>query len=316
MINGIRKAGCPGFKVMMARLGAAVGIICLLFLTGTAGAVETAFAREQNQISQRVFDDAGLFSKEEREKLEESVSEYQERAGTDIIIVTAYDDGSRNAEEYADDFYDEGGFGTGSSYSGVLFLLYMDGPGEAGGELWISTSGTMIRILTDERIEDIRTDTRDYLRQGDYAGGVQVFLEDVDDYVAKGIQAGQYNYDRDTGKISVYRSIRLYEAAFALIVSLAVAASVCAGVKNSYKLKASDRQRSNSLLAYRAQCQFHFSNTSDNLINKFVTTTRVPKVDARPAGSGGGSRSLGGSGRSTTHRSSGGRSHGGGGGRF
>ena len=34
----------------------------------------------------------------------------------------------------------------------------MDGPGQPGGECYISTAGTMINMLTDERIESILDD--------------------------------------------------------------------------------------------------------------------------------------------------------------
>ena len=42
----------------------------------------------------------------------------------DVVVVSAYAD-DRTAEEYADDYYDYGGFGVGKKASGVLLLYYM-----------------------------------------------------------------------------------------------------------------------------------------------------------------------------------------------
>ena len=62
--------------------------------------------------------------------------------------------GERSAEEYADDdYYDYGGFGAGKKASGVncFYTIWTDLDGR--GECYISTAGTMINMLTDERIE-------------------------------------------------------------------------------------------------------------------------------------------------------------------
>ena len=132
---------------------------------------------------------------------------------------------------------------------------------------------------------------------------------DIEYYVDKGIQAGQYNYDTETGEISIYRSIRWYEAACAVIAPAMIAGSVCLGIKSRYSMKQSDRERANSLLAYRADAKYRFGDVNDILLNKFVTSAPIPRGGSGSGGSGS-------SGRSSTHRSSSGRSHGGGGRRF
>mgnify|MGYP007043252339 CR=1 FL=1 len=81
----------------------------------------------------------------------------------------------------------------------------------------------------------------------------------------RGIQRGQYNYDTETGEISIYRSIRWYEGVFAFLVSAGVAGSVCMGVKRRYSMEPTGRERANSLLAYRADAKFAFGDAGDNL---------------------------------------------------
>ena len=292
-------------------------MICLLICTFLVMGSMAVWADQTGAVSgqPRVFDQAGLFSETEIIQLEEKIAQCRKSTKMDVVIVSAYADGERSAEEYADDYYDYGGFGVGKKASGVLLLYYMDGPGQPGGECYISTAGTMINMLTDERIESILDDVYGDLGNRDFAGATEHFLEDVKAYVKEGVESGQYTYDRDTGEIVRYHSIRLYEVAIAMVIAGILAGSVCLDIKKRYAMKQSSREVSNSLQAYRADCAFHFSVAGDKMVNKYVRSVPIP----RKTSSGSGGRGLSGSssaGRSTIHTSSSGRSHGGGGRRF
>ena len=292
-------------------------MICLLICTFLVMGSMAVWADQTGAVSgqPRVFDQAGLFSETEIIQLEEKIAQCRKSTKMDVVIVSAYADGERSAEEYADDYYDYGGFGAGKKASGVLLLYYMDGPGQPGGECYISTTGTMINMLTDERIESILDDVYGDLGKRDFAGATEHFLEDVKAYVKEGVESGQYTYDRDTGEIVRYHSIRLYEVAIAVVIAGILAGSVCLDIKKRYAMKQSSREVSNSLQAYRADCAFHFSVAGDKMVNKYVRSVPIP----RNTSSGSGGRGHSGSssaGRSTIHTSSSGRSHGGGGRRF
>ena len=292
-------------------------MICLLICTFLVMGSMAVWADQTGAVSgqTRVFDQAGLFSETEIIQLEEKIAQCRKSTKMDVVIVSAYADGERSAEEYADDYYDYGGFGVGKKASGVLLLYYMDGPGQPGGECYISTTGTMINMLTDERIESILDDVYGDLGNRDFAGAAEHFLEDVKAYVKEGVESGQYTYDRDTGEIVRYHSIRLYEVAIAVVIAGILAGSVCLDIKKRYAMKQSSREVSNSLQAYRADCAFHFSVAGDKMVNKYVRSVPIP----RNTSSGSGGRGHSGSssaGRSTIHTSSSGRSHGGGGRRF
>ena len=292
-------------------------MICLLICTFLVMGSMAVWADQTGAVSgqPRVFDQAGLFSETEIIQLEEKIAQCRKSTKMDVVIVSAYADGERSAEEYADDYYDYGGFGVGKKASGVLLLYYMDGPGQPGGECYISTAGTMINMLTDERIESILDDVYGDLGNRDFAGATEHFLEDVKVYVKEGVESGQYTYDRDTGEIVRYHSIRLYEVAIAVVIAGILAGSVCLDIKKRYAMKQSSREVSNSLQAYRADCAFHFSVAGDKMVNKYVRSVPIP----RNTSSGSGGRGHSGSssaGRSTIHTSSSGRSHGGGGRRF
>ena len=292
-------------------------MICLLICTFLVMGSMAVWADQTGAVSgqPRVFDQAGLFSETEIIQLEEKIAQCRKSTKKDVVIVSAYADGERSAEEYADDYYDYGGFGVGKKASGVLLLYYMDGPGQPGGECYISTTGTMINMLTDERIESILDDVYGDLGNRDFAGAAEHFLEDVKAYVKEGVESGQYTYDRDTGEIVRYHSIRLYEVAIAMVIAGISAGSVCLDIKKRYAMKQSSREVSNSLQAYRADCAFHFSVAGDKMVNKYVRSVPIP----RNTSSGSGGRGHSGSssaGRSTIHTSSSGSSHGGGGRRF
>lgn len=292
-------------------------MICLLICTFLVMGSMAVWADQTGAVSgqPRVFDQAGLFSEIEIIQLEEKIAQCRKSTKMDVVIVSAYADEERSAEEYADDYYDYGGFGVGKKASGVLLLYYMDGPGQPGGECYISTAGTMINMLTDERIESILDDVYGDLGNRDFAGATEHFLEDVKVYVKEGVESGQYTYDRDTGEIVRYHSIRLYEVAIAMVIAGILAGSVCLDIKKRYAMKQSSREVSNSLQAYRADCAFHFSVAGDKMVNKYVRSVPIP----RNTSSGSGGRGHSGSssaGRSTIHTSSSGRSHGGGGRRF
>ena len=292
-------------------------MICLLICTFLVMGSMAVWADQTGAVSgqTRVFDQVGLFSETEIIQLEEKIAQCRKSTKMDVVIVSAYADEERSAEEYADDYYDYGGFGVGKKASGVLLLYYMDGPGQPGGECYISTAGTMINMLTDERIESILDDVYGDLGNRDFAGATEHFLEDVKVYVKEGVESGQYTYDRDTGEIVRYHSIRLYEVAIAMVIAGILAGSVCLDIKKRYAMKQSSREVSNSLQAYRADCAFCFSVAGDKMVNKYVRSVPIP----RNTSSGSGGRGHSGSssaGRSTIHTSSSGSSHGGGGRRF
>ncbi|MCI8886910.1 MAG: TPM domain-containing protein [Hungatella sp.] len=282
----------------------AVWCIVLVWLFVTAGAVYGGAPEEASASDGiRVYDMAGLFTEEDIEELEQRIEGYRTQWDMDVVIVTTKDAQGRGSTAYADDFYDEGGFGQGKERDGILFLIDMD-----NRELTFSTCGRAVRIFTDERIGHMLDGVYEGASEGDYRACADMFLSDAKRYVEAGIQGGQYNYDTETGKISVYRSIRWYEALLALAVSAFTAGAVCMGVKGRYAMEESRQQIKNLNMAYRAEARFAYDNRGDRLVNQFVTSRVIP----RSTGGGHGGGGLSSSGRSSTHRSSGGRSHGGG----
>lgn len=277
-------------------------ILFLMVLISVFGGTRETFGQEQ-----RVFDDAGLLSQEEKSAFEDRISSMRDEMNMDVVVVTTEDTGGKSAKEYAEAYYIDHNYGVGSDYRGVLFLIDMD-----NREIYLLPVGKMNRFLTDNRWNAILDASYEAVSKQDYAGSVDDFLDGVIKYYHAGIPGGQYNYDKDTGIIRIYRSIRLYEALFALGTALLIAGLSCMGVVHSYSMK-KERSRGNSYLkAYRGESQFAYYNQTDHLLHKTVTHMIIPRNNNNQGGGGGG---LSSGGRSTTHSSSG-RTMGGGGRKF
>jgi len=84
----------------------------------------------------RLVDDAGLLNQNEADSLLSQLDSISEKQQADIVVLTVTSLNGKSAEAYADDFYDQNGYGFGSDNSGVLLLLAM-----SEREYHISTTG-------------------------------------------------------------------------------------------------------------------------------------------------------------------------------
>ena len=279
-------------------------VLCIL--TAFAVLAEEMMELDGNS-SQRVYDMAELLTEEEEENFEEVIARQRKELDIDIVVVTIEHAGGKSSQEYADYNYEVAGFGNGSSHDGIMLLIDME-----NRELVLSTEGRAIRIFTDERIEAMLDNIYEGASDGDFAASVEVFLEDTEYYGSQGISSNQYNYDTETHRVSVYKSIQWYEALLAVGIAAFVAAMACLAIKSQYEMKEGPGQARNMNLAYRADCKFAYQNESDILINKFVTSQVIPRSTGSSGKHGGSSGGFSSSGRSSTHHSSSGRTHGGG----
>lgn len=283
-----------------------------IFLTGTAFAAsgEDAYQMAAGTESYAdVYDMADLFTDVEEKQLSEQAQALSDTMKMEAVIVTT-EENSDSAQVFADGFYMEGDFGTGSDHSGILFLIDMD-----NRELYISTNGQMIRYMTDSRVEDVLDDVYNYAADADYYGAASAFLTDTEKCYSNGISKDQYNYDTETGKISRYHHLEWYEILIAIGVAAVCGGTAVASVLRSYSLHGEDkRMASNFKMSYRKDSRFTMGNVlADALLTSYITQQVIQTQRNNRPSSGGGSFS--GGGRSSTH-SYGGRSHGGGGRKF
>ncbi len=246
----------------------------------------------------KVNDQAGLFTAAEITAIEASATQLSEKLAMDVVIVTTKDTGGKSSQDYADDFYDQNGYGIGDEADGALLLINMQ-----DREVYISTCGQTIRYLTDARISSILDDIYTDLGDGNYAKAVNSFLEELDYYVGLGIPENQYNQD-ENGVVSPYKppmpageKIAIF-ALISCLIGAIVVAIMAAGNKGRSTIN------QNTYLENKA---LNILSRQDQHINTSVTHVTINTNN-------GGSSS--GGGRSSTHTSSSGRSHGGGGRKF
>ncbi len=270
----------------------AVVAVCMLLLP------LAALGDSLGQGSQRVFDNAKLMSQSEIARLEDLIATIQKRYNMDIVVLTSNDAKTGRSLEYADDFYDSNGFGKGDDFSGLLFLIDMNNRVPT-----ISTTGLMIRYVTDKRLSALLDTAYAYLSKAKYGDAAYMTLAQLSLYLQNGIPANQYNQDEE-GNIDWYakpRDLTVGEAAIALLAGLAMGYVFFLAVRHKYGMKGSAYQYD-----VKKNAAVNITGATDVYLRTQVT--RVPRATSTTGGGGMG-------GRSGTHRSSSGRTHGGGSGR-
>ena len=259
---------------------------------------------------QRVFDQAALLTAEETQLLEEDISTLAEQSRLDIAVVTTDDAEGKNAREYADDFYDDNGFGMGEQYDGLLLLIDMD-----HREVYISTSGRAIGIFTDARIDAMTDTSVSFLAEQDYMGAAEAFLDDVRRYAAA--ESDDSKKDEGTagnpasGATLPARPSQPAQTDHALptlaeilvyaVIALAAGGIFCGVTYSRYR-----SPKHNPPYPYSAKGELDLTSQEDVFVNQYITQQRIPDPPSNSGRSGG----------SSTHVSRSGRTHGGGGKRF
>lgn len=137
--------------------------------------------------SQQVIDFAQILARGHIEKLTDRIEKLKERYQCDIVIVTTYSWNKKNLTSFADDYFDDNGYGIGDNYDGMLFLLdtyysYYN--------YHISTSGKAIKAFTDWGIEYIGSQTFNLRYYRHHYQCLDMFLDYVDMFLS------QYETDR------------------------------------------------------------------------------------------------------------------------
>ncbi|MGY3766393.1 TPM domain-containing protein [Vagococcus vulneris] len=246
--------------------------------------------------NQRLFDQANLLNNNQKQQITEQINYTKEQTKMDIVVVTTDDTQGKNYIAYADDFYDEGGFGTNKTKDGMLLLIDMQ-----SRNYYISTTGEMTAFLSDSRIKSIINSAKNDMKKSDYTAAITNILNDVNKYVKKGIPKG-YEYNADTGKVIRVPYLSPLKIIIALILGSAVAVSIYLVVSRRYQLKGSVYDYPFYDLGTVTLTSQQDIKTSD-----LVTTRHIPQNNNSGGGFGGGS---------STHVGSSGTSHGGGGGSF
>ncbi len=244
--------------------------------------------------SDKVVDMAGLLSQEEEERLEKKLSKVVETYDCDVAVVTTDSTGGLSPMTYADNYYENNGYGVGPDRDGLLLLISME-----ARDWWITTWGSAIDTFTDYGIEVIGDEIVGELSDADYYEAFMEFAGLTDDFLKQAQQGEPYD---------VYQE---YKAPFPFAAKIAIACGIgfLAALLTLLGFRAQLRSVSYEKGAhqYVRQGSFHLTRSKDLYLYRTVTRTKIERPDP-PSGHGGGG--------SHTHTTSGGSRAGGGGGKF
>lgn len=230
-----------------------------------------------------MVDDAGLLTSTEEASLEATLSEISSRHDVDVVIVTVDSTNGDSPMDFADDYYDYGGYRP----DGILLLISME-----EGDWWVSTTGYGITAVTDAGLTYMSDRFVPYLSDGEYAQSFAEFAELCDSFLTQAKTGDPYDsHNLPKDPFAFFTSLVV-----SVIVGLVAALIVTGNMKSQLKtvrqqVKADDYVKGGSLRLTRSQDLFLYSHLDRR---------------EKPKSSSG----------SSTHVSSSGRTHGGGGGKF
>lgn len=256
-----------------------------------------------------VIDSADLISSGEESSLEEKAQSLRAAYEMDVVILTVDSLSGKSAQDYADDYYDDNGYGYGENYSGMLFLLAME-----EREWYISTCGDAIYALTDYGIQQLGEEAVYYLSSGSYYEAFDAYLDALPFYLdayqtgfpvdGYADYSGDY-YHGDREEVVYFEPEHGGRVSIAISLVIGIIAAVVVILIMQYAMNTKRPKRSAG--AYLRSGSYNLHICQDMFLY-----SRIRKVRRQQNNSSGGHRGGG----SSTHRSSSGRSHGGGGGRF
>lgn len=123
----------------------------------------------------KVVDNANLLTGTQAARLEQTAQNITDTYSMDVVIVTVNSLGGKSSQAYADDYYDNNGYGIGPRYSGVLLLVCM-----TEREVAISTCGDAIDAISDREIDRLLDTVIPYLSESAYYDGFCAYLEELE----------------------------------------------------------------------------------------------------------------------------------------
>ncbi len=257
----------------------------------------------------RVTDECGLFSAGQIAKMEQEIEEIRETYQMDCAVLTTRDiplNSSEDTEDqtraYADKYYEDHGYGLGEDRAGILYVIDM-----RNRVSYVSTAGTMIDYIDDNRQEELLSSADEDLYRGRYGNAALALLAKLRDILGRGIEEGHFRYDEATGErlTGIYNKQTGSEMILAAVAAGGVALAVFLLITGRYGLALGTYK-------FNKATQSSVALTKDEKIFLRSRVSRT-RISSGGGGRGGGGGSGGGSG---VHFSGGGMSHGGGGHHF
>lgn len=254
----------------------------------------------------RLTDNASLLTEEEHETVAALLDAVSARCGADIVVVTTDSLDGKTPRDFADDFFDQNGFGTGEERSGVLLMVCM-----STRDWYISTSGTGMTAVTAAGREYIAKQFLGDLGGGFYADAFTTFANECDDLFERAAQGDPYDdADADTvtdGSSDDDDDDFVFDGtavAINLLIALVIAFVIALIVTGVMRAKLKTVRRQAAADSYVKAGSLNITESSDLFLYSHLDRRERPKDDDHGGSDDG------------PHISSGGITHDGGGGKF
>lgn len=240
----------------------------------------------------RLVDEADLLTDEEEAELLEKLDTVSEERNCDVVVVTTGSLVGKTSTAYADDFFDENGYGMGKERDGILLLVSTEDRDWA-----LSTRGYGITAFTDAGQEYMVEQFLPYLSDGEYLEAFLEYADRCDDYILQADMGEPYDVgnlpqESTRGLIPIWILISF---GVSFLIMLIVALIRKSSLKTIYSNDTAEE--------YKKSGTLKFSDKSDIFVRQQVVRR---KIEHDTHSSGG----------SSTHTSSSGATHGGSSGKF
>ena len=234
-----------------------------------------------------LYDEAGLLSPADAASVEAILKSISAQYGVDVGVMTfetMY--GYYDIEAFADDFYDQNGYGTGDRSGGILLIQVT-----ADRDWAVTAAGSCNRTFTDYGRDNYLVENfLPYLRQDDYSGAYKEFANSCAALLQYEKDNGApYDYDSDKEPVKPFSLTRLLGSVVAGLLGGLVPVS-------SMKSKLKSVRSQPNARSYARDDTVQVTQANDFFIGRHVS--RTPRETERSSGGG-----------TTTHMSSGGVSH-------
>lgn len=267
-------------------------LIVLIVISSIAVFAVTSNAASKTGAPQ-IVDYTGTLTESELEEYEEKLNSLKNEYGYDAVIVlinneTLEEKNITSLEVFADDTYDNSGYGVGEYNDGILVLLRFGEP--YSNHFHLCTTGSLVQACYEEDIDDMYYKVRPYLTSEDVSGAVERtisaqrdFFDTVNRRAEEEAEAAKFKPVK-SGVISVVGGFIIS------FISVMTMKSKLTSVE--HKTQAAD---------YVVPGSFNLTESRDMFLYSNVTRTPKPQNDSFRGGGGAGA-----------HFSSSGVSHGGG----
>jgi len=247
-------------------------LILLIFLSAPL------FARDH------IVDNAGLLSDNEKAHLEKQMEEIAATYNFDLVIVTEKSIGAVEPMKYADDFFENNGYGLGEERDGCLFLQVTENSAYGFG-----ISGRGIEILNTSAFNKLENNVLEHLKNNNPANAYEAFIRIWKEFLVLEAKGRSYNF--------------FHEWNFVLIIAAWIIAFIIGFfIVQNWKTKMNTAIPGKEADTYMVSGSLAFKNQSDRFLYSTMSKTKVVKSSSSSSNS--------------VHISSSGRRHSGRGGRY